>query len=177
MPVGAAAAAALGIGYRDARDDDLPFLAQVYASTRTEEIAATGWPDAAKAAFLEQQFQAQHSHYRGQYTDTEWLVIEREGTAIGRLYLARWKDETRIVDISLLPEWRGAGIGAAILTDLAAEATASGKPLTIHVERYNPARRLYLRLGFAPQAGEGVYEMMTLAPGALQDPRAGAASN
>src|SRR5438874_11032347 len=99
-----AGAAALAVSYRPATDDDLAFLARVYFSTRTEELAPTGWPDAVKTAFLTQQFEAQHSYYRSHYRDTEWLVIERAGTGIGRLYLADWPDEVRIVDIALLPE-------------------------------------------------------------------------
>ena len=75
-----AGAAALAVSYRPATDDDLAFLARVYFSTRTEELAPTGWPDAVKTAFLTQQFEAQHSYYRSHYRDTEWLVIERAGS-------------------------------------------------------------------------------------------------
>jgi len=59
-----------------------------------------------------------------------------------------------------LPDHRGAGIGGAILRSLLAEAAAAGKPVRIHVERLNPARRLYERLGFLPVADKGVYVMM-----------------
>ena len=82
----------------------------------------------------------------------------------GRLYVARWEDEIRIVDIALLPAFRGRGIGGALLGDLIAEADAAGKPLSIHVEQNNPARSLYERLGFE-EAGEfGVYVLMKRAP-------------
>ena len=39
-----AAAPRFGIAYRPMTDDDLPFVAALYASTRAEEVAPTGWP-------------------------------------------------------------------------------------------------------------------------------------
>jgi predicted GNAT family acetyltransferase len=68
------------------------------------------------------------------------------------------------MDIALLPEFRGAGLGTALLADLFAEATAAGKTLTIHVEEYNPARRLYERLGFRKIGEHGVHHLMEWTP-------------
>jgi GNAT superfamily N-acetyltransferase len=159
MPV-AKRAGRLGVRYRPATDDDLPFLAAVYASTRLEEIAAAGWPPEVQSAFLAHQFDAQHRHYRQHYPDAEWLVIERDGEGVGRLYLEEWKDQLRLIDIALLPDARGAGLGSAILADLMAQAKAAGKPLTIYVEKSNPAMLLYLRLGFVAIDEHGVYDLM-----------------
>lgn len=164
MPPPLRAAAALGIGYRAATDDDRPFLAAVYAATRTEELAVTGWPDELKAKFLAQQFDAQHRHYRAHYPDAEWLVIERGGEAIGRLYVEEWSDQVRIIDIALLPTHRGRGIGGAILDDVIEQADRAGKAVSIHVERSNPAMRLYLRLGFVKTGESGVYDLMGRPP-------------
>lgn len=91
-------------------------------------------------------------------------MIVAGGEPAGRLYVARWEDEIRIVDIALLPEHRGRGVGTALLRELIEEADAAGKPLSIHVEQNNPARPLYDRLGFE-EAGEfGVYVLMRRAP-------------
>src|SRR5260221_100852 len=90
-------------------ESDLPFLARVYASTRTEELALTDWPDQRKEAFLEDQFQAQHTHYQRYYPGADWLVTMRGGESIGRLYIARWPSQHRIIDIALLPAHRGTG--------------------------------------------------------------------
>jgi hypothetical protein len=84
MPPPVAAAAAFGISYRAETDDDLPFVAALYATTRAEEVAATGWPPAMQAAFLEQQHRAQRRHYRAAHPQGEWLLIERAGEPIGR---------------------------------------------------------------------------------------------
>jgi ribosomal protein S18 acetylase RimI-like enzyme len=157
-------AARFGVSYRPAGDEDAPFLGAVYASTRAEEVAATGWPIEQQHAFLAQQHEAQHIYYRQVYTRTEWLVIERGGVAIGRLYLAEWQRELRIVDIALLPEGRGQGVGEAIMRDIGADAASRGKVVSIHVEKNNPARTLYERLGFVPVEDKGVYELMEWTP-------------
>ena len=164
MPPPLDAAARLGIAYRPATDEDLPFLALVYASTRLEEVAQSGWPPETQRQFLAHQFDAQHRHYRQHYPAAEWLVIERDGTAAGRLYIEEWPGEIRLIDIALLPDHRGGGAGSAILSDLMAMAAAAQKPLTIHVEKNNPAMRLYLRLGFEPIDEHGVYDLMEWRP-------------
>jgi GNAT superfamily N-acetyltransferase len=153
------------VAFRPIAPDDAPFLYRVYASTREEELRPVPWSAAEKDAFLRQQFQAQHAFYQEHYEGARFEVILRDGQPIGRLYVARWAAEVRIVDIALLPEHRGAGIGTAILRDLLAEAGATGKPVRIHVERLNPARRLYERLGFVSIEDKGVYYLMEWRPG------------
>lgn len=125
---------------RPATDMDREQLLEVYASTREEEIARVQWPDGAREAFLSQQFEAQDAYYREYYANASFDVIEVEGRLAGRLYVDRSPAEIRIVDIALLPEFRGRGMGTALLRGLIAEAEASGRSLTIHVEQGNPAR-------------------------------------
>ncbi len=159
-PFGWSRAAAAGLTFRPITDADLPFLARLYGSTRVDELALTDWSDAQKAAFISMQFSAQHAHYQKHYVGSDFFVIERGGEPIGRLYLARWKAEHRIVDIALLPAYRGTGLGTALLTDLLDEAAAVGKAVTIHVEKFNPAMSLYRRLGFVAAGEEGAYDLM-----------------
>ena len=164
-PFGWSRAAQAGLTFRAIADADLPFLARLYASTRMEELSVTDWSDAQKSAFLQMQFDAQHLHYQKHYQGTDFLVIERAAESIGRLYLARWKSEHRIVDIALLPAHRGGGLGTALLRDLLDEAARAGKAVTIHVEKFNPALTLYRRLGFVAAGEEGAYDLMRWAPG------------
>ncbi len=161
MPPPVREAAAFGISYRVMTDDDLPFVAALYATTRAEEVASTGWPPEMQAAFLDQQHRAQHAYYRATWPDAEWLLIERHGEPVGRLYLAEQLGQRLLVDISLLPAARGAGLGTAILTDLLA---GEARPVALHVERLNPARRLYERLGFALVEEQVVYVRMVRQP-------------
>ena len=140
--------------------DDLPFLCAVYASTREQELTAVAWDAAQKAAFLDMQFRAQHTYYLAHYPDAAFDVILINHQPAGRLYIDRATSEIRIVDIALLPEWCNRGIGSALINVLQGEAAAAGKPLRIHVERFNPALKLYERLGFHSIADRGVYLFM-----------------
>jgi ribosomal protein S18 acetylase RimI-like enzyme len=148
---------------RPARESDEAHLRRVYASTRDEELAVFGWDDDDKDAFLRQQFEAQDAQYRT-YPDASLDVIEVDGVPAGRLYVARWPEEIRIMDIALLPPYRNRGIGTSLLRELLAESAASLRRLTIHVEKFNPARALYERLGFAEAADLGVYVLMEATP-------------
>jgi RimJ/RimL family protein N-acetyltransferase len=158
------AAAQFGISYRPFTEDDLPFVAELYASTRRWEVALTGWPREMQEAFLAQQHEAQHSHYATHYDGIERLIVERDGEDIGRLYLHDSARDLRIVDVSLIASCRAQGIGGAILRDVIDEAHARGKVASIHVEKNNPARRLYLRLGFAQVEDRGVYDLLHADP-------------
>jgi len=140
--------------------EDDAFLARVYASSRAEELAVTGWPDELKADFCRRQFDAQSAYYASNYPGASFQIIERDGWPVGRLYVDRWEKEIRIVDITLLPEFRGSGIGTKLLRELQNEARRAGKSLTIHVERFNRALTLYQRLGFQQIQDKGVYLLM-----------------
>jgi ribosomal protein S18 acetylase RimI-like enzyme len=144
--------------------EDMDFLYRVYASTRTEELALVDWPEAQKTAFLQMQFNAQTAHYAEHYPNAQFQIILLEGTPIGRLYVDRWVKEIRIVDISLLPEYRNRGIGSGLLKEILNEGAQAGLPVTIHVEMFNPALRLYDRLGFRHIDDHGVYYLMEWKP-------------
>jgi ribosomal protein S18 acetylase RimI-like enzyme len=111
-------------------------------------LAVLNWNETQKEAFLRMQFTAQHRYYRAQFPAAAFQIILAGNLPIGRLYVDRREDEIRIIDIALLPQHRNAGIGSAILKDVLAEAAQAGVPARIHVERFNPALRLYERLGF-----------------------------
>jgi ribosomal protein S18 acetylase RimI-like enzyme len=145
---------------------DEELLYRIYASTRFEELAPVPWTAAQKDAFLRMQFQAQSQDYAANYPDAVFQVLLVDGTPAGRLYVDRRSDELRIIDIALLPEHRGAGVGSTLLRGLLAEAAAAGKPVRIHVERMNPALRLYERLGFRRTGDDGIYFLMESTAGA-----------
>jgi ribosomal protein S18 acetylase RimI-like enzyme len=145
---------------RPATEADREFLLELYASTREEELAQVPWDEPARRAFLEQQFSAQDHHYRSNYPGATLDVIEVDGERAGRLYVYRGAEDIRIMDIALAPGFRGRGIGTVLLEELMAEARASGRSLSIHVEMQNPARSLYERLGFVPAGEHGIYVLM-----------------
>jgi len=122
------------------------------------------WDDAQREAFLRSQFEAQHAWWRENYAEASFDVIVADGEPVGRLYVHRGETEIRIVDIALLPEYRGDGIGTRLLHELLDGADAAGQSVTIHVERMNPALRLYERLGFALAEDKGVYLFLERPP-------------
>jgi GNAT superfamily N-acetyltransferase len=144
--------------------DDLLTLYQIYASTRVEELAQTDWTDEQKAAFLRQQFDAQHQYYQANYPGAQFQMVEAAGKPIGRLYLDRWEDQIRIMDVALLPEHRGRGTGTWLINQVLNEGRRLNLPVTIHVERFNPALRLYERLGFRLEEDKGVYLFLKWTP-------------
>ena len=154
----------LDLAVRPIGPEDRAFLFRLYASTRAEELALTGWDDAQKDAFLTMQFNAQHSYYQEHYCGAAFDLILLAGEPVGRMYAARWADQIRIIDIALLPEHRRRGIGTAFLRAVLAEGGRAGLPVTIHVERFNSALGLYHRLGFRPVADQGVYLLLRWSP-------------
>jgi ribosomal protein S18 acetylase RimI-like enzyme len=150
---------------RPAQPQDEEFLRRVYGSTRTEELALVDWSEAQKEAFIAEQFAAQTSSYLNNYPGAEFQVIVVAGEPAGRLYLHRRRDEIRIMDLALLPAFRGQGIGSSLLRQVLAEGQARGLPVTIHVEKFNPALRLYQRLGFQVAEDKGVYVFLKCQPG------------
>jgi ribosomal protein S18 acetylase RimI-like enzyme len=149
---------------RPATEADLPFFARVYAGTRAEELAVVPFSDDERAAFLAQQFAAQTAHYATYYADAAFDVIVIDGEDAGRLIVHRGADDLRIVDIALLPAFRATGAGTALLRELLDEAAAGGVKASIHVERENPARSLYERLGFERVSDHGIYLKMERSP-------------
>ncbi|MBV9880850.1 MAG: GNAT family N-acetyltransferase [Gemmatirosa sp.] len=159
----------MNLTLRPATDADRDFLLAVYASTRADEMAMVPWDDAAKRAFVTQQFTAQDAFYREHYDHASFDVVLRDDVPVGRLYVSRGPEEIRVMDIALLPEYRGAGIGAHLLGEICAEADATGRFVGIHVEHHNVAQRLYARLGFVPTADRGVY-LYLVRPAATPQP-------
>jgi len=149
----------------------MPFLLRLYRSTREDELAmVVDWTDEQKDWFVLMQFNGQHTWYQEHYVGASFDLVLVDGVPAGRLYVHRREKEIRLVDISFLPEFRNRGLGTNLLRDLFAEAEAAGKPLTIHVEKFNPAIRLYERLGFNRIGETGPYDLMEWKPASLPSP-------
>jgi ribosomal protein S18 acetylase RimI-like enzyme len=84
----------------------------------------------------------------------------------GRLWLNESAAEITIVDIAILPEYQGGGLGTSVLGRIVSDAAHAGKTIRLRVDRMNfRAARLYRRLGFEAVSGDDVFEEMELAPG------------
>jgi ribosomal protein S18 acetylase RimI-like enzyme len=150
------------VALRPVAPEDRGFLERVYASTRAVELEPVPWSAEQKAAFLAQQFQAQSVHYERHYARASFDVVLVGGEPAGRLIVTRSPEAVHVVDIALLDEHRGHGVGTALLRELIAEA--GERPLSIYVEVSNPARSLYDRLGFVPVGEQGIHVLMERRP-------------
>lgn len=138
----------VSVTLQPAQPGDESFLFAVYASTRAEEVALTGWLPSQQEQFLRMQFEAQTRSYRMQFPQAKHWVIRHGEVAAGRMIVDRTADEILLIDIALLPEHRNKGIGSVLMGKLIEEASQCGKGIRIHVERFNPALAWYQRLGF-----------------------------
>lgn len=152
------------ITHRPGTDDDYDFQRLLYHDVRAEEMKSFPFDDAQKKAFLDWQFQCQWTHYREHYPTCDWRILLKDGEPVGRLLIDRWPDQIRIVDIALVSSARGSGIGSMLMQEILDEGRAGGKPVTIHVEVFNPAQRLYQRLGFVQVDTSGAYHLMSWSP-------------
>jgi GNAT superfamily N-acetyltransferase len=139
---------------------DYAFLLEVYGSTRADEMALVPWNADQKQAFIKMQFAGQQEHYQKTFPTASHQIIQSGGRPVGRLYVARLEQETRIIDITLLPEERNVGIGSFLLNGLLDEAQRAGKVVRIYVEEYSPSRRFFERLNFKPIEQHGIYLLL-----------------
>ena len=152
------------ITLRPVGPQDEEFLYRVYASTREEELAPVLWDVLQKEAFLRMQFSLQHKYYTEVFASASFMIIELGGRSIGRLYRERKEDELNLIDLALLPEYRGRGIGTFLLKSMQAEAGDNNVPMRVYVERFNKAQSLYKRLGFTTIGDTDVYLLMEWKP-------------
>lgn len=113
---------------------------------------------------LKMQFNAQRQHYELAYEALEHSIILVGNRPTGRIMVFRSEREFVLVDVALLPDARGMGIGTALIADLLTDAERAGKPVSLHVAKDNRARRLYERLGFEIREDTGMYFKMESRP-------------
>jgi ribosomal protein S18 acetylase RimI-like enzyme len=154
----------VAIVLKPARQSDEEFMIAVYASSRADEMAITGWNLEQQDAFLRMQFDAQKRSYLGQFPHAEYQVIEVDGAPCGRMIVDRSGKEILLIDIALLAQFRLKGIGAALMSQLMQEGTQTSKAIRLHVERFNPALHWYQRLGFKTASESAIYLEMVWTP-------------
>lgn len=148
------------LNVRPAADGDQEFMKRLYASTRDDLRQIQADPDFIDTLIAMQQ-NIQIAGYRNTYPDAQYLVLEHDGEAVGRIVVNTDSREMRLVDISLLPQARGKGFGTAVLRALQRCAAEKNLPLALSVHSSNPqAKRLYLTLGFQLASGDAMTEQM-----------------
>jgi ribosomal protein S18 acetylase RimI-like enzyme len=137
---------------------DDAFQLAVYTSTRAAELARVTWPEAEKQQFVHSQFAIQRQAYRQQAPQAEWSIIEYEGQPVGRLIVEQRPHELGLMDVALLPDYRGRGLGTHVIQEVMERAARLGLPMRLYVEVDNArAQRLYERLGFRRLSETGMH--------------------
>lgn len=88
------------------------------------------------------------SKFRQGYRQHQARVISVRGKVIGWIQVAEFVGRMHLRQLHLVPGYRRRGIGTRLIKDLQQRAAALGRPVTLDVIHGNPARSLYLRLGF-----------------------------
>lgn len=147
------------VSLRRARPDDEPFLVALYDSTRDDlgPVPPGEW----RTQFVLWQYQTRQRAYVEAYPTLEDWIIEQDGRAIGRLTRARTERELRVVDIALVPEARGRGIGTRLLREVQQEAARDGLPVGLSAIADSREEALYVRLGFSRTELTGAYARLT----------------
>lgn len=127
-------------------------------------MALVPWNADQQHAFVKMQFAGQQEHYQSTFPTASHQIILLSDRPVGRLYVARLEHEIRIIDITLLPADRNAGIGSFLLRGLLDEAGRVGKVVRIYVEDFNPSLRLFERLNFKPIEQHGIHVLLEWSP-------------
>ena len=135
------------------------FLLALYTETRANELKFVPWSEAQKTAFLQQQFQLQQHHYTTNYKNACFQIIKLDEKPIGRLYVAELADEIRIIDITILTEFRGKNIGTSLIEEILHDADKKNKAVQIYLETDNQSANLFARLSFVPVTDDGIYQL------------------
>ncbi|MBF0371094.1 MAG: GNAT family N-acetyltransferase [Magnetococcales bacterium] len=148
------------LSLRPVEEGDTPFLREMFGDTRALEVTYLEGSEADKQAFLDLQFALQSRSYWKNNPDGRFDIILLGETPIGRLYVNRSPYNIHIIDITLHNRYQRQGIGSRILKSLQNEAGAFQGSLSIMVEDFNPAVKLYERLGFGAVETHGVHIQM-----------------
>jgi ribosomal protein S18 acetylase RimI-like enzyme len=154
----------LAVTTRPMDEDDAMLLFELYASARADELSRTLWRTPQQRHFFRMQAQTQEQYFDRQYAYLERRTVCINGFSAGRLLVDRPPSGFTIVDIGLLPSFRGRGIGTLLLNDLLEEAAALGVPVQLTVPKNNPAMRLCERVGFTDAADLGKSVLVTWLP-------------
>lgn len=125
-------------------DDDHDFLQRLFIANNP---LAAMLPE----PMLIQQSEMREQAYRGGYPRAMRRIIYLDAQPVGR-FIADWDRDghSHCMDIALMPEAHGRGLGLAILESWIATANRLGRPCSLEVMVDNPARRIYEKLGFCP---------------------------
>ena len=137
-----------GLHVRPSNTSDEPFISQLYQSTRSDLDLINAEQDFI-VALKESQLNAQKAGYEDMYPNAMYFIIEYHDKRIGRVILDFGTNEILVVDISLIPQAQGKGLGSAVIRSFMYCADQVKLPLKLSVMSDNiQAKHVYAKLGF-----------------------------
>jgi ribosomal protein S18 acetylase RimI-like enzyme len=123
------------ISQRDARSDDIEWLEPFYKSIMRPYYVAIDceWDD---------------TKFREYFDPNKTKIIQADGIDIGMLKVEERADCVYLCDIQIASTYRNKGIGTHLIETVIKSANLVDKSVRLRVLNGNPARNLYLRLGF-----------------------------
>jgi ribosomal protein S18 acetylase RimI-like enzyme len=138
----------LAVTTRPMVDDDAMLLFELYASSRADELSRSGWATPQQRAFFRMQAQNQEQYFQRHYDHLDRRTVCIDGFSAGRLLVDRPVHALTIVDLALLPGYRGRGVGSLLLRAILDEAGEKGVPVSMVVPKGHPTVASCERLGF-----------------------------
>lgn len=131
---------------RKATEDDREFLRRLHHTVVRRYVEAIwGWDEVRQDEFVRQELE-----------QTSPLIIEINGQSAGQITVNEREDEWTLVQLFILPEFQGQGIGTALLQWITREADCCEVPIVLRVFKANPARHLYERFGFCVEREDDI---------------------
>jgi RimJ/RimL family protein N-acetyltransferase len=139
-------------------DQDGDFLYRLFRSHALAAFGPLPVDDAMKESLVRMQFASRTATYRSQYPDALFAILERDGSPFGRVVVDEPPKGSSggtacIVDLELMAESRGGGIGSALMTSLVLWLGQRCEAVRCTVLAGNEASlRMCRRAGFVPVA-------------------------
>jgi ribosomal protein S18 acetylase RimI-like enzyme len=122
---------------KKAKNTDIPFLLLLRAVTMNDYLQASG---------LDTDEKSQLDRIQYHFDDANIVYYEDKRIGLFKFY---FHDLTwHVIQIQILPEYQGKGIGAKLLVNLKKLADKRKQRVILSVLKSNPAMSLYQKLGF-----------------------------
>jgi ribosomal protein S18 acetylase RimI-like enzyme len=123
---------------RPAEESDYSFALALYLEGAKQHLTKIGRWDEDRFVVL----------FRDGYKQGQTQIISVDGRIVGFIQMVDFDDRLYLRQIHLIDGFRGRGIGSTLIGAELKRGAESGRPVTLDVMHGNPARRLYVKLGF-----------------------------
>lgn len=138
----------LAVTTRPMNDDDSMLLFELYASSRAEELSRSGWVTPQQRSFFRMQAQNQERYFLRHYDHLDRRTVCINGFSAGRLLVDRPSHAITVVDLAILPAFRGRGIGSLLIRALLEEATEKDLPVHVDLPKHSEMLTRCEQMGF-----------------------------